>query len=393
MGEGMAYLSGLWRKRFRSREKLERHQLRLWRRFQRHFGDYPALSDYRQTSFEDVPVIDVADYRASFQTYNRYGLSTEEVTRAAQASEDGASAHLPKGLRAGFSTGTSGAQRGLFVTSPAERSAYTGQIMAKLLSPIEIWHIRRIAVCLRAPNELYRAGHLDLRFFPLGPDSAARITAFAPDVIIAPSQVLLTLARNGEMRSLKHLFYGAETLNAMEQAFIMDRLGIRPDPIYQATEGFLGAPCHLGTLHLNEDSLIIEREPLTGGRFRPVVTDLLRRTQAVVRLRLDDILQVTQCTCGSPLTAILPVEGRVQDIWLWPKPVFPREVEDLIAPLIPADHPWIAEGHSEGIRLACLDEDAAILTDALKVFGQPISREVHRADTDYPKRRHVRWRP
>ena len=391
MGEGAAYLSALWRRQFLSREGLAQHQRRLWQRLQSRFGDYPALRDYRHTDFEDVPVIDVARFRAQFQAYNRYGLAAGAVAQAAQAGEDGCGADLPHGLRAGLSTGTSGAQRGLFVTSPQERATYTGQIMAKLLSPVQLLAIRRVAVCLRAPNDLYRAGRLDVQFFPLAADSAARIAASAPDLVIAPSQVLLGMAKAGRVPSLRHVFYGAETLNSVERAFVTQRLGVRPDPIYQATEGLLGAPCRLGTLHLNEDSLIIEREALSGNRFRPVVTDLLRRTQAVVRLRLDDILQETQCACGSPLTAVLPVEGRVQDIWRWENQVFPREVEDMVAPLIPTDHPWIAEAHAGGIRLACREADAGVICNALERFGMPVAREAYRAERDYPKRRHVRW--
>ncbi|MEI9905482.1 MAG: hypothetical protein WDN06_17215 [Asticcacaulis sp.] len=143
--------------------------------------------------------------------------------------------------------------------------------------------LRRIALCLRAPGKLYEGGHV--RFFPLageGRDDA--IAACDPQVLVAPPQVLLDLAASGRaMPALRRLYYGAEPLNAVERAFITARLGRRPDPIYQATEGFLGAPCRLGTLHLNEDAMIVEREPLGGDRFRPVVTDLLRRTQLVVR--------------------------------------------------------------------------------------------------------------
>ncbi|ESQ85269.1 hypothetical protein AEAC466_06030 [Asticcacaulis sp. AC466] len=281
----------------------------------------------------------------------------------------------------------------MFITSTAERTLYTGQIMAKLLKPSALLRVRKVALCLRASDELYRSGRrLDMRFFPLGPDSAAAVAEFNPDLLIAPSQVLLALAAAHKLPDLKHLYYGAETLNDIERAFITDRLGVRPDPIYQATEGFLGAPCRQGTLHLNEDTLIVEREPLPGGRFRPIVTDLLRRTQAVVRLRLDDILEPTTCLCGSIRAAVRPVEGRVQDIWCWSdRQVFPREVEDHLAPLIPADHPWVATGHPNGIRLACRNEHAPRLAEALFVFGQPVEHVEYRADMDFPKRRHVRW--
>ncbi len=412
MGEGLAYLAALFGPR--DRAALERRQQRLLRALEARFGDYPALASYRR--FADLPVIDIAAFRADFEGYNSANLTRTQAESAAMAVEriptlapsyrgegpdegltrsatNAECAVLPSNLRAGFSTGTSGATRGLFVTSAEERAAYTGQILARLLTPFD-FRLKRIALCLRAPNDLYRAGPFDLRFFPLSAESAEAIADFNPDLLIAPSQVLLALASRDKRPRLKRLYYGAETLNATERDYITQRLGVRPDPIYQATEGFLGAPCRLGTLHLNEDSLIIERENLGSGRFRPIVTDLKRRTQAIVRLRLDDILEAATCTCGSPLAAVKPVEGRVQDIWRWPgQTVFPREVDEAVAPNLPAPHPWIATGHPGGIRYACRDADAPAVAAALAKFGRKLTRETYNLTMDFPKRRHVRWAP
>ncbi len=49
-------------------------------------------------------------------------------------------------------------------------------------------------------------------------------------------------------------------------------------------------------MHLNEPYLLIEREWLDREqtRFTPIVTDLWRRAQPVVRYRLNDVLQVKQ---------------------------------------------------------------------------------------------------
>jgi putative adenylate-forming enzyme len=271
---------------------------------------------------------------------------------------------------------------------------YGGYLAGKLLTPFELVNVKRIAVCLRAPSRLYdRRG---MHFFGLQDEGRdAAIWAFDPDVLIAPSQVLLQLAANPQgLRSLRHLYYGAETLNAAERNFVERQLGHRPEPIYQATEGFLGAPCRLGTLHLNEDSFIIETEALGQGRFRPIITDLLRRTQLVIRLRLDDVLRATTCTCGSPLMAVQPIEGRISDIWRWKsQTVFPGDVEAAVQAHVPADRHWVATGHTGGIEFACEDEaDVAGVEAALRVFGQPVTRQVYDRAADVPKRRHVRWR-
>ncbi len=391
-----AYLAGLYANAWTDRAAVVRRQDRLWRRMP--LGDYPALRDLAKQPLARFPIVDVADYRAQFQAYNRYGLSLEAATAAALASEAGKASALPHGLSAGLSTGTTQATRGLFVTSPDERATYAGTILAKLVTPAQWSTTRRVALCLRAGNLLYNVdlAGMRLRFFPLEADPDETIRALRedrPDVLIAPPQLLLALASKAPDFRCPRLFYGAETLNDVERAFITERLGVRPDPIYQATEGFLGAPCRLGTLHLNEDSLIIEREPLDNqGRFRPIITDLRRRTQAVVRLRLDDVLQETTCPCGSPLQAVKPLLGRVGDIWrLRDKVTFPDEIQNLVSPLLPADMRWSATIDGMGISIACPDENAAArIAKALAVFGRPVRRTAYDPAVDFPKRRHVR---
>ncbi|ESQ91317.1 hypothetical protein ABAC460_07050 [Asticcacaulis sp. AC460] len=376
-----------------ARQALEQQQQRLWRRLP--LSRAPALKGFAGKPLAELPVITTAQFRERFADYTTQGLDAVLASQAAMAAETGGANPLPRGLSAGFSTGTGGGTRGLFVASPEERSLYGGMLAGKLFGPFELAGLKRIAVCLRAPNRLYDKRRV--RFFGLGdPDRDTAIEAYDPQVLIAPPQVLLDLAQSGRpLPALKRLFYGAETLNAAERDFVATRLGRRPDPIYQATEGFLGAPCRLGTLHLNEDCLIIERAPLGGDRFQPIVTDLLRTSQLVVRLRLDDILRPAVCTCGSPLAAVQPVEGRVQDIWRWGEQVvFPGEVEAAVSPHLPPGHRWIATGHPDGIAYACEEaRDAPALVQALAVFGQPLSREPYDRGLDFPKRRHVRWRP
>ncbi|NKF33203.1 hypothetical protein HER21_43035, partial [Pseudomonas sp. BGM005] len=83
----------------------------------------------------------------------------------------------------------------------------------------------------------------------------------------------------------------------------------------QCTEGFLAHTCERGVIHLNEDGVLVEREALDGERFTPIVTDLRRRAQPIVRYRLGDVLRERRepCPCGSALTAIERIEGREGD--------------------------------------------------------------------------------
>ena len=50
-------------------------------------------------------------------------------------------------------------------------------------------------------------------------------------------------------------------------------------------------------------------------RFSPVITDFTRKTQPIVRYRLDDVLVIrdTPCPCGDVQTAIERIEGRCDD--------------------------------------------------------------------------------
>ena len=87
-------------------------------------------------------------------------------------------------------------------------------------------------------------------------------------------------------------------------------------------------------MHLNEDILVIQKEYIDkdAGKFMPIITDFNRKTQPIIRYRLDDILTERRipCRCGSVLTAIESIEGRRDDIFYLPDengeklvPVFP----------------------------------------------------------------------
>ena len=114
----------------------------------------------------------------------------------------------------------------------------------------------------------------------------------------------------------------AEVLDPVDESFITGVFGQKIHQVYQATEGFLAATCQAGVLHLNEDILHIEKEWLDHEqrKFQPVITDFTRKTQPIVRYRLNDILseRATPCTCGSVHTALDFIEGRSDDLFFLP---------------------------------------------------------------------------
>ena len=395
-----------WAARIRDRGALARRQARLWQRMAPMLRATPALAAYAGRPLAALPITDVAAIRADFAGWNSRGLTEAAARAAAEAAERGEAALLAHEISAGFSTGSSGT-RGLFLTDPQERARYVGQALARLLPASALLAGRRIALCLRADSALYRdvgrAGRFAFHFVPLAASPGARAAALRridPQVLIAPPHVLAELADAGiALPALDRLFYGAEPLGEAERGWIAARLGRRPDPIYQATEGFIGATCRMGTLHLNEEEMVVELEPVPGtSRFRPIVTDLGRRTQPIVRVRLDDLVEplAEPCGCGAATRAIHPVEGRIYDLWRWEGvTICPRDVETVLADALGGGARWRAIAGPAGVSVASDAPDIALpalraLLSAHRIDRPLIAHPFHPELT--PKRRRVRWR-
>lgn len=391
----------------RTPEDVRTRQGRLWRRMTPVISRTPAIHALAGRPLADFPVMRPEALRDDFDRWNALGLTRADAEAAARLGEAGGSGEIRPGIVAGHSTGSSG-RPGLFVTSAAERAGWIGHILARLLPVSALVRTTRIALCLRADNRLYgevsAAGPFRFLFVGLHlppPERFARLRAFAPDVLIAPSQVLADLARRTDGPwPLRRLFYGAEPMGEGERGWIGETLGLRPDPIYQATEGFLGAPCRFGTLHLNEDVLIVEREPVPGtDRFLPVVTDLRRTTQPMIRVRLPDLLEPLSapCPCGSPLTAVQPVEGRLEDLWRWRSAVIcPRDIETAVSVALGPDRDWCAVAGPHGVSVEAdpdrLETAKEVVRNLLAAHG--VNVPVSAADRPMPggvKRRRIRW--
>lgn len=403
-----AWLAARWSGwSLRNPAQVARRQARLWRAMAPVIARTPAVSALAGRPLADFPIIAPDVLREAFDAWNTLGLTRPETEAAALAAETGGSGEVRPGIVAGFSTGSSG-RRGLFVTSAAERGSWIGHILARLLAADALFRPTRIALCLRADNQLYgdigAAG--PFRFLFVGLEVPARerfdrLQAFAPDILIAPPQVLADLARRTDRPwPLRRLFYGAEPMGEAERGWIGAALGVRPNPIYQATEGFLGAACRLGTLHLNEDVLIIEREPVPGtDGFLPIVTDLRRTTQPMIRVRLPDLLEplAAPCPCGSPLTAVHPVEGRLEDLWRWPGAVIcPREVESAVSAALGPEQDWRAVASPGGVTVEAEPDRVGAARSTVAALlasrGVEVPVTAGRSPTqDGVKRRRVRW--
>lgn len=384
-------------------------QDRLWRRMAPIIARTPAVAHLAGQPLDAFTITSPREVRDAFDRWNTLGLTRDAAEAAARDAEIGGSGEVIPGVVAGFSSGSSG-EPGLFISSKAERAEYLGHVIARLMPTSALFRKKRIALSLRASSKLYSdvSGAGPFRFLFLGLDlpgeiKLERLEAFAPHVLIAPAHVLSDLARHvadGAPWRPARLFWGAEPMGESERDWIEATLESRPAPIYQATEGFLGAPCVHGTLHLNEDVLIIEREPVPGtNRFLPVITDLRRVSQPMIRMRLPDLLEPlpAPCLCGSARQAIRPVEGRLEDLWRWAEiAIPPRAVEEAVSGALGPSEDWRAVAAPSRVVVEAAPDQATVAVETVRALlvNRGVNVPVEAGEAPVPvivKRRRVRW--
>ncbi len=312
-----------------------------------------AAFDAAPKPLSDLPVMDKATLMANFVAYNRHGITAEAVRAALPDGRLG-------GLTVGASTGTSG-NRGLFVISDTERFAWLGAILAKTM-PDLLWRKQRVAVVLPQSTRLYDAarltGRIDLRFVDIGSGEGHwrdALHRFAPSVIVAPPKVLRALATDWHAPPPLRVFSAAETLDPVDRPPIEARFG-RLEQIYMATEGLLAVTCREGRLHLAEDSVHFELEPVGDGLVSPLITNFARRTQIMARYRMNDLLRVSNrpCPCGSPLLAIDEVVGRMDDCF--------QVAGRMVTPDVLRNAVLGADARIDDFRLRQVADDRVVLT-------------------------------
>jgi putative adenylate-forming enzyme len=304
----------------RSRAAIARHHDRQLRRLIAH--RLPRFAFYRphlHGGFAGLPVMDKAALMANFAQCNLGSFSADTVRQTLLEGRTGA-----QGFHFGQSTGTSG-NRGYYVISETERFVWLGTIIAKTL-PDALWRRHRVAIALPGMSSLYRSAssgsRISLAFFDTAEGMAAwedALVRFDPDTIVASPKVLRHLAERGKLPAHR-IFSGAEVLDPLDRVVIEAATGRTVREIYMATEGLFGVSCPHGALHLAEDVVHFEWEdaPGQGALKVPIVTDFTRAAQAMVRYRMNDLLELSDapCPCGSAFQRVTAVHGRADDIFL-----------------------------------------------------------------------------
>ena len=304
-----------------------------------------SLQDWRT-----LPTVDKILMMEHFDTFNTRGVKRERAMEVALEAERSRNFHSTlHGLTVGLSSGTSG-HRGLFIANSWEQTAWAGTILARALHQLPRKRLR-VAFFLRSNSNLYEqvGGKLiQFRYFDLMlplTEAVSALNNFQPHIIVGPPSLLGFLAEEytcGHLHSKpERLISVAEVLERHEQERIEATFNAPVHQIYQCTEGLLAVSCAKGSLHIQEDVVMIQLEALpesNGKKFIPIITDLWRRTQPIIRYRLNDVLQMESqpCSCGSSFRVIRAIEGRCDDICYFEsiaggiRPFFPDTIRRMI---------------------------------------------------------------
>ncbi|WP_312473407.1 F390 synthetase-related protein [Neobacillus sp.] len=284
--------------------------------------------DLKQNHWSSLPIIEKSTMMEHFDDFNTVGIKKDDALKVAFEAEQTRNFSPKIGdISVGLSSGTSG-NRGVFLVSDKESALWAGTILAKVL-PGSIFGRHRIAFFLRANNNLYSSTEnerISFHFFDLLDDFLSHIhklNQVQPSIMIGPPSILRKIAewqKNGEIHiKPKKIVSVAEVLEDIDKQFIEDIFNQTLHQVYQCTEGFLAATCKHGTLHINEDLVVVQKEYLDEekGVFIPIITDFTRTTQPIIRYRLNDILieRKTPCPCGSHFLALERIDGRCDDLF------------------------------------------------------------------------------
>jgi phenylacetate-coenzyme A ligase PaaK-like adenylate-forming protein len=349
-------------------------------------------SGYTPQDWRVLPTVDKRLMMEHFDTFNTRGIRRDvamEIALQAERSRD--FSPTLNGFTVGLSSGTSG-HRGLFITDAWEQAGWAGTILARTLHSLPR-QLLRVAFFLRSNSNLYEqvgSSLIRFRYFDLMLPLAEVVPAlndFQPHIVVAPPSMLGFLAQELTHDHLcikpERLISVAEVLEPQDRNQLEATFNVPVQQIYQCTEGLLAVSCAHNSLHIQEDLVVLQLESLPanasheqskdeqleqvksrqseqsgacgeseeygerGLRVQPIVTDLWRGTQPIIRYRLNDVLQIDPqiCSCGSPFRVIRAIEGRCDDICYFEslsgglRPFFP----DVIRRMILLASPGIAD--------------------------------------------------
>ena len=345
-------------KKFRSRKKIEKIQSRGMMKqvkfvrqhspfFARH---WKGLADREWAKF---PLIDKAIMMDNLSDLLTVRLDIEEAKRLADKAEQTRDFSPKIGpYSIGYSSGTSGS-RGMHFVSEKEQAGWAGFMLARGLDG-SIFSKHKIGLILRANSNTFESvgsSRIEFKFYDLMKpleEIHQSILHDELDILIGPPSVLRYLADVKSPLEVKKLVSAAEVLDEIDRTHIEQHFRQIVHQFYSSTEGEIAATCELGTLHLNEEIMVIQKQWVDQekGWYHPIISDFKRTTQPIIRYRLNDILVASKqpCPCGDARESIDAVMGRQDDIFLLEKKNsegYEQVIPDFIRRAVMQMHPEI----------------------------------------------------
>ena len=359
----MSKLSTLFRyiftpKKFHSRKKIEKIQKRGMKKqikfvrknspfFARHWKGLP------DNEWSKFPLIDKSIMMDNLSDLLTVRLDVEEAKVLADNAEKTRDFSPKIGpYSIGYSSGTSGS-RGMHFVSEKEQAEWAGFMLARGLDG-SIFSKHKIGLILRANSNTFESvgsSRIEFKFYDLMKpleEIHESILRDKLDILIGPPSVLRYLADVKSPLKVKKLVSAAEVLDEIDRKQIEQHFGQIVHQFYSSTEGEIAATCEHGTLHLNEEIMVIQKQWVDEekGWYHPIISDFRRKTQPIIRYRLNDILVTSKkpCPCGDARESIEAVMGRQDDIFLIKKiseEGYEQVIPDFIRRAVMQMHPSI----------------------------------------------------
>tara|TARA_Y200000002_G_scaffold74314_1_gene58283 strand:+ start:1278 stop:2552 length:1275 start_codon:yes stop_codon:yes gene_type:complete len=310
--------------KFLFKKNIKKIQKIRWNLLLKKISHSPFYNSYTTSPFENFPVLEKKDFLKNFDLINTKSIKYVNAVKVALKAENTRNFKPSiNDITVGLSTGTSG-NKSVFLASENERAYWTAAVIDRVIG----WSFkkRKIAFFLRANSNLYESVNskwINFNFFDLlisNEKNLERLQSLDPTILVAQTSMLLVIADAVQNKGLKinpdKIISVAEVLSNEDKGYLEKIFCKKIHQVYQCNEGFLAHTCEKGNLHFNEDFLIIEKEYLDTEkkRFYPIITDLERITQPVIRYKLDDIIhEKFDCDCSLNSTAIEMIEGRKDD--------------------------------------------------------------------------------
>ncbi|MCF8427941.1 MAG: adenylate synthase [Bacteroidia bacterium] len=285
-------------------------------------------NQYSSKKLLDFPIVNKATFMEHFDEINTCGINLKDALNTAINAEYSRDfSPIINGITVGLSTGTSG-NKGCFLVSENERALWVACVLDRVIG--FSFRKRKVAFFLRANSNLYesvKSRLLEFHYFDIlenQDENLKKLKDLQPDIIVAQPSLLLLIASGIEKGNINlsptQVISIAEVLTPEDKSYLEKIFRQTIHQVYQCTEGLLATTCRFGTLHFNEDFLIIEKHFVNEeqNKFHPIITDLFRISQPIIRYELNDIVTLkNSCACGSKMMAIEQIEGRSDDILLF----------------------------------------------------------------------------